>query len=138
MDLSKILLATLGGAFVFFLLGWIIWGFALYGIHEANTITYEGLQKEYPDLILIAVSMVFQALLYSIIFNRWAGISTFASGAKAGALIAGLSGFGYSLMMMASMNLINFTVAGTDLFGNLLWGAIGGGVIGWILGRGKS
>ncbi len=141
MNVQKIILGTLGGAVVFFFAGWLIFGMALMGTRAAHTTHYDGLMK--PEgategFVLIAIAMIVTALLYTIIFNRWAGIKTFATGAKAGALIAVLGGLASGIMSMAMMNLFDWTVIGLDVVGNLIWGALGGGAIGWILGRGDD
>ena len=137
MNYQKLLLATLGGAIVFFFAGWLIWGFALYGFYDANTMKYEGLSPEMPNMIYMSASMIVHALLFSYIFLQWAGIKTFVGGAKAGALLAVLMGLGMGFMMLAQMNLINMNIVLVDIVGNLIWGALGGGVIGYILGRGN-
>ena len=138
MNFQKIILATLGGAVVFFLAGWLIWGIALAGIHAEHTTVYEGLQKTMPSMVLVAAGQIVIALLFAIIYHRWAGIKTFATGAKAGALIAVLTTLSQDLMNMAFLNLYDWTVVITNIVGSLIWGAVGGGVIGWILGRGDD
>lgn len=138
MNYQKLLLSTLGGAVTFFFAGWIIWGFGLMSIQQSHTKNYDGLMNEMPNMGLMAVSMIATALAYSLIYHRWAGIKTFRTGAIAGAVLAALLGLGHGLMMMASMDLIDSTVVLTDLIGNILWGALGGGVMGWILGRGDD
>lgn len=137
MDTQKIVLSTLAGTVVFFLVGYLIWGMALAGFHQENGPVIEGLVKNPPNLIFIAAAMLVTALLYSIIFNRWAGISTFATGAKAGALIAILMGLGSDLLNMGGTNMMSWPIVLSDVAGNLIWGALGGGVIGAVLGRGK-
>lgn len=135
MNAKQIGLATLAGTVAMFFGGWLIWGMALHNFQQSHTQVYEGLQPEMPNMPLMVLSMVAFALLYSIIFDRWAGIKTFATGAKAGALIATLIGLGHDLMWVASANLIDGTVVGTNVIANLVWGALAGGVIGWVLGK---
>ncbi len=138
MDFQKILLATLGGAVTLLLAGFVIWGLCLESIQSSHTIHYEGLRYEQPKMVLLAIAQVLFALLLAIIYNRWAGIKTFLSGAKAGAMIAFLVGLSHSMMMMSMLNLHGWANVAMDSVGNLLWGAIGGGVVGWILGRGQE
>ena len=80
--------------------------------------------------------MVVSAFLFTLIYQRWAGIKTFVTGAKAGAILAALIGLSSELMILAEYNIIDSTIVATNVIGNLVWGALGGGVIGWILGRG--
>ena len=135
MDVKKVVLTTLAGTVIMFLAGWVIWGFALFSIHQNHTQQYEGLMPEMPNMWIMALSMVCAALLFTIIYDRWAGIKTFKTGAMAGAVIAVLMGLNHDLMWLASANLIDSTVVLTNIVGNLVWGAISGGVIGWVLGR---
>ena len=134
MDIKKLLIATLVGTIVFFLLGWVIWGIILDPINADHVIEYEGLRPEYPNLSLIAASCLAFSLMLCYIYLKWANIKTFMTGAKAGALISVLVGLNYSLMMKASMNLVDWTVVGTDTIGNLVWGFVGGGVVGLVIG----
>jgi hypothetical protein len=138
MNIQKILLATLGGGIALFIAGWLIWGFGLAGLHQAHTTSYEGLQKAVPDMILLVIGQLLWGLLLAVIFNRWAGIKTFATGAKAGAVIAMLATLAADMMNMSMLNWYDWTVVGTNVIGSLVWGAIGGGVVGWILGRGDD
>ena len=126
MNYQKILLGTLGGAVVMYLAGWVIWGMALKGV-QGN--------EDPSSMLHLILAMVVTALLYTIIFNRWASISTFNTGAKAGAVIAILAGLGQDLMGMAFTSSMDMTTLLTNVAGNLVWGALAGGAIGWILGR---
>ena len=135
MDFKKIALATLVGTVTMFFAGWLIWGFALFGIQSSHTQEYAGLMPEMPNMVFMVLNTITFALLYTIIFVRWAGIKTFVTGAKAGAFLAVLIGLGQGFMMLASFNLIDTTVLLTDVLGNLVWGAISGGVIGLVLGK---
>lgn len=138
MNYQKLLLATLGGAVAFFFSGFLMWGIVLGSIQQNHTLIIEKLVKPQPDMVLMAIGMVVFSFLFSLIYHRWAGIKTFKTGAIAGAVIAILYGFGYDLMMLAQMNLIDNVVLLTDILANAVWGALGGGVIGWILGRGED
>ena len=137
MDAQKFTLATIAGAVVFFFAGYLIWGMALMNFHQSNTPEIPGLIKNPPDMILIGLAMVVTAILFTLIFQRWAGIKTFKTGAIAGAIIAILMGFGNELMYMASTHMMSWPVILVDILGNAVWGALGGGVIGAMLGRGE-
>lgn len=138
MNIQKLLLGTVVGTIVYFIAGFLIWGFGLEQINQNFMVNYDGLMREMPNMGWMVASMAAHALLVSYIFIKWANIRTFASGAKAGALISVIAGLGSSAMMMATMNIMSYQVVFIDLIGNLVWGAIGGGVIGWLLGRGQE
>ncbi len=135
MNTKKILVATLVGAVAFFLLGWIIWGMLLQGFMADHMTHYDGLIKEPPNMILMFVSMIFSALFYAIIFNRWANISTFKTGLQAGAIISVLLGLSYGLFDLSYFNLRDVTAVVVDVFANAVYGGLGGGIIAWVLGK---
>ena len=138
MNVQKLLLATLAGTVVFYFAGWIIWGMVLGPIQSGYMVDHQNLHHEMPNMVFLVLSMLVHAFLFAYIFEKWAGIKTFKTGAKAGALLAVLLGLGFGFMMMAMMNLYSIHVPLIDIVGNLVWGALGGGVIGWMLGRGEE
>ena len=91
MSLNKILLATLAGAVTLFVLGYLVWGLLLADFTAANT-PAPGVLKADSEMIWWAmiVSHLAGAFLVAYIYGQWAAISTFVTGAKAGALIYGL------------------------------------------------
>ena len=136
MNIQKILIGTIVGGIVLTLAGFLIWGLGLESIIQSHTKTYEGLANESGSaFVYIAISCFTTALLISVIFNRWANISTARSGAMAGAVIAALVGIVADTMVMGQYNLLDPIVLIINIFGNLAWGALGGAAIGWLLGR---
>lgn len=135
MNVKNVSLATLGGAVVFFFAGWLIWGMFLENLMQNYMVEYTNLKKPMPNMGWMVASMFVSAFLLSYIFDKWAGIKTFSSGAKAGALICVLIGLGHGFMAISTLNLMSIQAVGIELVGNLLWGALGGGTIGWILGK---
>ncbi len=135
MNLQKTLIATIVGAIVMFLAGYLIWGIILEPIQKSHITSYLGFERAEPNYILMFLSMLAAALLITIIFQRWAGIKTAVTGAKAGAIIGILIGLHFDLMTLAMTNWYDTFVVITNALGNIAWGAIGGAVIGFILGR---
>ena len=134
MNTNKVLLATLGGGVVFFLLGFLFY-VALFGsFFEANQGSATGVMKENPMFIGIIIANLITAFLLAYIFNRWAGISTFTTGAAAGVIIVGLMTLSFDLMMYSTSNIFNLNGALLDVVIMVVIGAITGGVVGWILG----
>lgn len=134
----KLLLATLAGAVAAFLLGWLFWGVLLTDFFAANTNTFEGLEKEMPNLILMFFSNVVIAFLLGFIFQRWAHISTFVGGLKGGAIIGILIAISYDLSFLSMMNLFNTSAAIVDILTATVWYALIGGVVAFVLGYGKK
>ena len=134
MNTNKVLLATLGGGVVFFLLGFLFYVVLFGSFMEANQGSATGVMKENPMFIGIIVANLVTAFLLAYIYNRWAGISTFMTGATAGAIIVGLMTISFDLMMYSTTNISNLNAMILDIVIMVLIGAITGGVVGWILG----
>ncbi len=119
-------LAVIGGTAALFGLGYLI--------YVVGGISYQEMTSEldFPHIILMEV---LYAVLITIIFAKWAGIKTFATGAKAGLIIGAFIGACASLHTFATTDLTDLTgvVIGTVTFAVRF--AIAGGVIGWVLGR---
>ena len=134
---NRVLLAALAGGVTSFLLGWLIWGILLMDVLREVNPQIEGMEKDPPNLVLIFVSGLVWALLYAIIYDRWANISTFKTGLIAGAWISGLLALSLDLMFMATTNMVSMNGALIDVVANIVVGALIGGVIGWVLGYGN-
>ncbi|MBK9017421.1 MAG: hypothetical protein IPM82_27120 [Saprospiraceae bacterium] len=140
MSTNKILLGALAGGIVYFLLGWLIYGMLLADFANA----YPEIKPECATDIarpMVMWAMVVGCLAYgfllAIIFGRWASISTFATGAKAGASSA-LMALAYDLMMYSMLKTITLNGAFIDPLISGVMGAITGGVVGWVLGYGNK
>lgn len=135
---TKLILATLAGAILYFLLGWVIYGMLLMDFYEANTVIYEGLNKEMPDLLLLFLSNLAMSFLLAWIFQKWAQIHTLTGGLTAGLLIGFLIGTSIDFMFYSMMNLYTSTLLVVDIIVNTIVVGIIGACIGWILGMGKK
>ncbi len=138
MSLNKILIATLAGTVTLVLVGFLVWGMLLAKFMADNSTA--GLMK--PDSEMIWWAMIAGnlagAFLVAYIFGKWANISTFLTGAQAGALIFGLMVAFFNLVWFASANFLTLNGVLVDIISSALVGAVAGGVIGLVLGRGKS
>ena len=134
--LTRVLAATVAGGIAFFVLGFVIYGLILDPmVMRPNMVTYAGLMKETPTWIPLILSNFVSAFLLAYIFDKWATISTFIGGLKGGAIVWFLISLAYQLMFVAFMNLSkNYIPPIADVAGSIVMGAIGGGVIGQVLG----
>jgi hypothetical protein len=135
--LTRILLATLVGGIVMFGLGFLIYGILLDAFMKANmTAEAVKLMKDQPNFILLFASNLVFAWVLAFIFERWASIKTFVTGAIAGAIIAGSIALAIDLQFSAIMNLMSgFVPVIVDVLGAVVLGGISGGVIGLVLGK---
>ena len=134
MNLNKILLAALAGGIAYFLLGWLVWGIALAGMME----TPSNVTKDPMLFWAMILSCLVYGFFLAYIFGRWAGIRTFVSGAKAGAVLSGLVALSYNLGMYSMTTLYSGIQVTTDVIASTIVGAIAGGIVGWVLGYEKK
>ena len=131
---TRVLLAALAGGVAAFLLGWLIYGMLLMDMMRSVNPQVEGFEKAEPELWAIALSNLVWALLYALIFSRWAGINTFTGGAIGGAWMAALIALSIDLYFIAATNIMSFNGLLLDVVANVVMGAAVGGVVGWVLG----
>lgn len=134
MNSNKILVAGIVGSVVAFILGWLIWGMALSGVDMGVP---DGIMRsdEEMQFLPLAIGHLGFGFLLAIIFGRWASISTFSTGAKAGAMIGFLFSFANDFIMLGTSHLMNTNGAIIDIVAATVSMAITGGVVAWWLGR---
>ena len=134
--LTRVLGATVAGGIAFFILGFLVYGLVLDPmVMKPNMKEYAGLMNETPVWIPLVLSNFVSAFLLAYIFDQWAGIRTFIGGMKGGAIVLFLTSLSFQLMFAAFMNLYkNYTPVIADVAGSIVMGALGGGVIGAVLG----
>lgn len=137
MSTSKILIAGLVGGVVAFLLGFLIYGLALSSFFEQQAGSATGVMKAEADFNWIAmiVGHLSFGFLIAVIYGRWANISTFPTGAKAGAVIGFLFFLTTNMINYGSTNIMTLTGALADTVIGAVMAAIIGGVVALILGR---
>ncbi|MBK7476585.1 MAG: hypothetical protein IPI11_11450 [Haliscomenobacter sp.] len=141
MRTNKILLAGLAGGVVYFLLGWLIYGMVLASFMDGQS-TPEGMAVMRPDEGMIFWAMIVGniagGMLLAVIFGRWANISTWQTGAMAGAVIAGLMAMSYDFLLYGTTNMMTLTGILVDIVVYAVMGAIAGAVVALVLGSGKK
>jgi len=135
MDTKQFITGTLAGGVAFFILGYLIYGLLLEGFFTANAGTVTGAQRPMDEIVwwALIVANLSLAALISYIFLKWAHISTFKRGLRAGAAIGLLLNVSIDLMMYSTSNLMNFKAALVDIIVWTIAVAIVGGIIGAVL-----
>ena len=135
MSIQKTLIATIAGFVGLFGLGLVIY-VLIFPDLQFTTAAGEGVTRNYfPGIIVFEI---LYALLLTIIFERWAGIKTFNTGLKTGAVIGLILGlisalWAYSTTTLYTANIIWwFALTFVVRFG------VAGGLIGLVLGREKD
>lgn len=138
---TKVLLATLAGGVVSFFAGWILYGILLMDFLNANTIeAARSISRPEDGMIMWALilSCFVWALLLALIFDRWAGISTFRGGAMGGAWVFFLIALGTNMNIYSMQDMYTLTAALVDPIINAVQGVLVGGTVGWVLGYEKK
>mgnify|MGYP001563640020 CR=1 FL=1 len=131
---TKTLISGLAGGIVFFLAGYLIYGVLLMDYFTSNMTSYPGLLKEPMELWAIGAGNLIWGILLAYIFNM-AGISSASRGAVNGAIILFLVGLGVDLMLYGQWNIYSLPLSIIDALATGVLGALGGAVIGLLLGR---
>ena len=133
--LIRVVAATIAGGITFMIVGFLIFGLALVDTMRAWTVQYPGLMKEPPNFIALFLSNLAWAFLIAVIYERWAGIRTFQTGAIAGALIMFVTVVAIDLQYKAFMViLIGYMPMIVNALAGAIMGALAGGVVGTVLG----
>jgi len=138
MNTNKMLLSGVAGGVAFFLLGFLLYGVLLMKFFEANAGTATGVMKEPMEWWALILGNLMWGLLLAVVFARWANISTFVTGLKAGAIIGLLVGLSFDLTMYGTANLSNLTGMIADVVVFTAMSAVAGGIVGLVLGMGKA
>jgi hypothetical protein len=104
----------------------------------ANTMYYANLMKDPPNMVTLAAANIFWTALFAFIFQKWANISSFAGGFKAGLPLAFLIALVYYSSMHAFYHLFTRTWIITDTIVSTLFYSVVAGVVGAVLGIGKK
>ncbi|MDP4281994.1 MAG: hypothetical protein Q8867_07560, partial [Bacteroidota bacterium] len=134
---KKLIYATLAGAVVQFLLGWLIYGIVLSGFMESQTFHYEGLIKDMNSwrfIVLTFVSGIAMMFMIAYIFQRWAKFDTFMKGLTGGLLLGFLLMFSMDLSFFSMMHLYTKWGMIVDVIVGTIMMGIDGGIIAWVLG----
>jgi hypothetical protein len=133
--MGRIVLATLAGAVVMFVVGFLIYGVAMVSFFAANVGAATNALKDPPEVIYIALATLITALLYTMVISRWENATSLAGGAKVGALLGFMIALAMDLTLYGTTNVQNMTATLVDPICSLPVGLAGGAVIGMVLGR---
>jgi FtsH-binding integral membrane protein len=124
MNIKSILLSTITGTIVYFALGWLFYG-----------ILFTDLYPEPNSMLFIVLGSLFYVFEFALIYGRWASISTFKGGAKAGLILGILYALSMNFFMSSSSGHLDIESFVTGLVIAAVSTAIMGGVVGFTIGK---
>jgi uncharacterized membrane protein len=135
---SRQLMAVVAGTVSLMVLGMLTYGMLLAEFFAANAGSAVGVWKEEPVMWALGVGQLAWAVALVYLFGRVPGVSSFAAGAKLGALLGLFVGAWWDLSMFAAQNAMNLTAAVADIGLNAVMSGITGGIVAAILSRGSA
>jgi len=133
MNTKTFALSTIVGGIAYFFLGFLFYAVLLDGFFAAQQGTATGVQKSTMEWWPLLLGNFAAAALLAYIFLQWAGIRSFSSGLKVGALIGFLIALGWDMIMYDTSNLMTLTGAFADVLVYAVMSGLAGGVIGLII-----
>lgn len=124
MKISNFIAGTFVGTIVYYLLGGLAYGVLFTDLYP---------QDDKMNHLFIVLGCLFFVMLLTYIFTKWANISTWMTGAKAGAVIGLFYSLSMNFFMYSSME-VDYQNIATDVLINVVTAAITGAVIGIVLG----
>ena len=132
---TKCLIASIAGAVVLFVGGYVLYELLLGGFFEANMGSATGVIKESPEFLWIAVGQLAGGGVLATALG-WKGTTDVAGGAQAGAKLGALIAATFGFVALGAMNTSTLASVVVDVVVTaVLWGAAGA-VVGMMLGRG--
>ncbi|NNE65619.1 MAG: hypothetical protein HKN33_03560 [Pyrinomonadaceae bacterium] len=132
----KIIVASIAGGIVLFVLGSVMYGLFLDGFMQASMVQYEGLVLNPPNFVPLGLYNLVLAWFITFVFDYWAEIRTAAGGAVGGGLIMFANALWTDLSFLAFMNVYNnLWFVAADIAVVTFMGVVAGSVIGLILGK---
>lgn len=132
---TKCLFASVAGAVVLFVGGYVLYELVLGGFFAANAGSATGVISESPNFIWIAVGQLASGGVLATALG-WKGATDVAGGAQAGAKLGALIAVAFGFVTLGAMNTSTLASTLVDVVvTGVLWGAAGA-VVGMMLGRG--
>lgn len=132
---TKCLIASIAGAVVLFVGGYVLYELVLGGFFAANAGSATGVIKESPDFLWIAVGQLASGGVLATALG-WKGATDVAGGAQAGAKLGALIAVAVGFVTLGAMNTSTLLSTVVDVVVTaVLWGAAGA-VVAMMLGRG--
>lgn len=138
MDYKKLVLGTLAGGIVYFLLGYLVYGMLMADFFAGHTVAGLAKSEEEMKFYPLAMGNFAHAALLAYIFIKWANVKSFGEGATAAAVIGLLMAAGFDLVMYDTAKIMSIVGIGVDIIVYTIMTAIVGGIVGAVVGMGNK
>lgn len=133
MNLKKLIFGSLLGFVGYFMGGFVMYTIVFKDLLASTNPGMTSVQAE-PNMLAIAAGNLAASFLLTYIFEKWAGIRTWISGAMSGAMIGALVAFSYDCMLLGTSTLMTWTGTFVDVLVYAIISAMAGALSGWMLG----
>ena len=134
MNAQKFAVATLAGAVVSFIGGYLIYGLALANFMSAHMMA--GMMKDPPDFLHLALGQIASGALLTLAIGGWAKTGGAAAGLKIGWQLGLLMILGFDLTMFATSHaMTDFSAVAVDVVAGTILMAAVGAAVGAAIGR---
>ena len=133
MNSKKFLVGGIVGGIVYFLLGYLVFGFLLMDFFKTHSNSTPGVYRADADMIwwsMIVGNLAYGFLLSYVIGK--VGAASAAGGSKTGAMIALLGSIASNCITYALLNLSDTTAMAVDIAATTIVGGILGAIVGWV------
>jgi hypothetical protein len=132
------ILAVFAGTAAFSISGAIIWDLIMIPMQAEHIITYGSLVKGTKTVWIDILAQIPLVLALIYVFTKHNPSVSIKDGAITGALVCTMFNLSANLMIYSRWNLIDGYVIFINFIGMIIWGAIGGAAIAWVLGMDKK
>lgn len=134
MNIKRLVVGSIVGTIVLYLLGMVFWEMLFADFFEANSGSAVGVDREAPILWAVVVGTLCYAVLVTLGLESRSSKSI-VDGVVVGAVVGGLIWGTADLILYGFTNLSNLTGAISDAVLEAVRGGISGGVIALVLGK---
>ena len=135
MNIKIFAIAAATGSVVMLLVGFLLYGFVFAELFRQGALTIPGVMKQKPEILWILAGQIGFGILVTLVVS-WRGATSFAKGTWTGAIFGFLMAVGYDFAQYGTSNLWTLEATLLDPLITAVMVGSGGGVIGYVLGRG--
>ena len=135
MDTKRLIIGTIVGGIVLYILGYLIWELVFADFFAANAGSATGVYRDNPVIWALALGTLSYAALLTLAIGTRGGSTTIVDGLKIGAIVGFLMWFGSDFIHYGIANIANLTATIADSLLELVRAGISGAIIAAVLGK---